>query len=74
MVAAIKMVDDSKGSSFSPADWESNQPTITNTKAAVLKYYQEKYKEEKQKKSDEKQRGRNLVDCMKVYLGLLWIL
>ena len=46
MVAAIKMVDDSKGSSFSPADWESNQPTITNTKAGVLKYYQEKYKKE----------------------------
>ena len=46
MVAAIKMVDVAKGSSFAPADWESNQPTITNTKAGVLKYYQEKYKEE----------------------------
>lgn len=50
MVAAINMVDDAKGSSFAPADWESNQPTITNTKAGVLKFYQEKYKEDKQKK------------------------
>ena len=46
MVAAIKMVDDAKGSALVPADWESNQPTITNTKAGVLKYYQEKYKKE----------------------------
>ena len=53
MVAAIKMVDDAKGSSFAPADWESHQPTITNTKAGVLKYYQEKYKEE----GDEEQGG-----------------
>jgi hypothetical protein len=42
MVAAFKMVDDAKGSALAPADWESNQPTITNTKAGVLKYYQEK--------------------------------
>ena len=70
MVAAIKMVDDSKGSSFSPAYWESNQPTITNTKAAVLKCYKEKYKEENQKKSDEKQSG--LLAPLKKKLGGLY--
>ena len=57
MVAAIKMVDDAKGSLLAPADWESNQPTITNTKAGVIKFYQEMYKEEKQKKNAEEQVG-----------------
>ena len=66
MVAAIKMVDDAKGSSIAPADWESNQPTITNTKAGVLKYYQEKYKEE----GDEEQGG--LLAPIKKKLGGLY--
>ena len=66
MVAAIKMVDDAKGSLFAPADWESNQPTITNTKAGVLKYYQEKYKEE----GDEEQGG--LLAPIKKKLGGLY--
>eukprot|EP00091_Calanus_sinicus_P011219 TRINITY_DN2546_c0_g1_i1.p1 TRINITY_DN2546_c0_g1~~TRINITY_DN2546_c0_g1_i1.p1 ORF type:complete len:231 (+),score=82.00 TRINITY_DN2546_c0_g1_i1:545-1237(+) len=70
MVAAIKMVDDAKGSLFAPADWESNQPTITNTKAGVLKYYQEKYKEEKQKKGAEEQGG--LLAPLKKKLGGLY--
>ena len=48
MVAAFKMVDDDKGSMLAPADWESNQVTITNTKAGVPKFYQEKYTEKKQ--------------------------
>ena len=70
MVAAFKILDDSKGSSFSPADWESNQPTITNTKAKALKYYQEKYKEENQKKSAEEQSG--LLAPLKKKLGGLY--
>jgi hypothetical protein len=70
MVAAIKMLDDSTGSSFSPADWESNQPTITNTTTGVLKYYQEKYKEENQKKSAEEQSG--LLAPLKKKLGGLY--
>ena len=48
MMAAFKMVDDDKGSMLAPADWESNQVTITNTKAGVPKFYQEKYTEKKQ--------------------------
>ena len=70
MVAAFKMVDDAKGSALAPADWESNQPTITNTKARVLKYYQEKYKEENQKKSAEEQSG--LLAPLKKKLGGLY--
>ena len=57
MVATIKMVDDAKGSALAPADWESNQPTITNTKAGVLKYYQEKYKQEKLEKGSKDNQG-----------------
>ena len=66
MVATIKMVDDAKGSALAPADWESNQPTITNTKAGVLKYYQEKYKDE----GDEEQGG--LLAPIKKKLGGLY--
>ena len=57
MVATIKMVDDAKGSALAPADWESKQPTITNTKAGVLKYYQEKYKQEKLDIGSEDKQG-----------------
>ena len=67
MVAAIKMVDDAKGNLFAPADWESSEPAIKNTKAGVLEYYQEKYKEEKQKKEDGKQKG--LLSKLKEKLG-----
>ena len=49
-MAAIRMVDIAKGTEFAPADWTSPQPSISNTKAGVLKYYADKYKEEKQKK------------------------
>ena len=69
-MAAIKVMDDSKGSSFSPADWESKQSTITNTKAGVLKYYQEKYKEDNQKQSAEEQSG--LLAPLKKKLGGLY--
>ena len=80
MGAAIKMVDDDKGSAIAPANWESNQPTITNTKAGVLKYYQEKYKQEKLKKGAKHQQGllaplkRNLEDFIRISLELHWIL
>jgi hypothetical protein len=57
MVAAFKMVDDAKGSALAPADWESNQPTITNTKAGILNYYQEKYKQEKLEKGSKDNQG-----------------
>ena len=57
MVTTIKMVDDAKGSALAPADWESNQPTITNNMAGVLKYYQEKYKQEKLEKGSEDNQG-----------------
>ena len=67
MVAAIKMVDDAKGNLFAPADWESSEPAIKNTKAGVLEYYQEKYKEEKQKKEAGKQDG--LLSKLKKKLG-----
>ena len=70
MVAAIKTVDDAKGSVLAPADLESNQPTITNTKAGVLKYYQEKYKEDNQKQSAEEQSG--LLAPLKKKLGGLY--
>ena len=66
MVATIKMVDDAKGSALAPADWESNQPTITNTKAGVLKYYQEKYKQEKLEKGS-KDNHKSTPCCVKVY-------
>jgi hypothetical protein len=72
MVAAIKVVDDSKGSSFSPADWESKQSTITNTKAGVLKYYQEKYKEDNLKQSAEEQSQSGLLAPLKKKLGGLY--
>ena len=57
MVATIKMVDDAKGSALDPADSESKQPTITNTKAGVLKYHQEKYKQEKLEKGSKDNQG-----------------
>jgi hypothetical protein len=56
MVAAFKMVDDDKGSALAPADWESNQPTITKIKSGVLKYYQE-YKQEKLEKGSKDNQG-----------------
>jgi hypothetical protein len=57
MVATIKMVDDAKGSALYPADSESKQPTISNTKAGVLKYHQEKYKQEKLEKGSKDNQG-----------------
>ena len=49
------MVDDAKGSALDPADSESMQPTIT--KAGVLKYHQEKYKQEKLEKGSKDNQG-----------------
>jgi len=43
-VAAIKMVDDGKGTELAPADWVQGEPIIRNTKAGVKKYYKELYK------------------------------
>ena len=48
--AAVKEVHEAKGNLFTPADWVQGERTIINTKAGVLKFYQEKYKEDKQKK------------------------
>ena len=44
-----------KGNLFAPADWKSYQPASKNNKTGVLEYYQEKYKDEKQKKEGGKQ-------------------
>merc|ERR1712142_676459 len=46
VVAATKMVDEAKGLALAPADWVSPQPAIKNTKAGVLKYYQDRYKKD----------------------------
>jgi len=46
VVAATKMVDEAKGLALAPADWVSAQPAIKNTKAGVLKYYQDRYKKD----------------------------
>jgi len=46
VVAAIKMLDDAKGTVLAPADWVQGKPTIRNTKAGVKKYYKELYTEE----------------------------
>jgi len=49
MVAAIKMVDEAKGTKFAPADWVEGKPCIMNTKAGVQKYFKERYQEEEKK-------------------------
>ena len=49
---------------FAPADWQSSEPVIKN---GILKYYQAKHKEEKQKKEAGKQEG--LLSKIKKKLG-----
>merc|ERR1712142_1290094 len=46
VVEATKMIDEAKGLALAPVDWVSPQPAIKNTKAGVLKYYQDRYKKD----------------------------
>jgi len=61
MVAAIKMVDEAKGTKFTPANWVEGEPCIMNTKAGVQKYYKERYQVEEKKDKEGTQSGQKVT-------------